>query len=344
MIELEQVGFERGGFRLEAGELVVPEGGYAAVIGPTGSGKTTLLELIAGHLVPSRGTIRIGNKPMLGIPPEGRGVGMVYQRHFLFPHLNVRANLGYGLRGRADRRARVAAISELVEVSALLNRSVETLSGGERQRVALGRALAPAPAVLLLDEPLASLDPAGRRRLRSLLRRIHEAEGTTVVHVTHDFEDALELAAQVAVMVSGRLVQQGRPVEVFRTPSSPFVAEFIGSGNVLAGEVTADDDGVAWFRTEALTLEVVTERRGRCHAMIRPEEILVTRPPLSTPPRNHLVATIERVVTSGPLAKIELDVGLPLLATITTRSADEMALGPGQTVNVAIKATAIQVI
>ncbi|MEZ4587917.1 MAG: ATP-binding cassette domain-containing protein [Gemmatimonadales bacterium] len=273
MIALEQIAFERGGFRLEAAELIVPEGGYAAVIGPTGSGKTTLLELIAGHLAPARGTIRIGSRPMLGVPPEARGVGMVYQRHFLFPHLDVRANLGYGLRGRADRSARVTEVSELVEVRELLDRSVETLSGGERQRVALGRALAAAPSVLLLDEPLASLDPAGRRRLRTLLRRIHETEGTTVVHVTHDFEDALELAAQVAVMVSGRLVQQGKPVEVFRTPASPFVAEFIGSGNVLAGVVTADDDGMARFTTEALTLEVVDERRGRCHAMIRPEEI-----------------------------------------------------------------------
>jgi len=344
MIAIEGLRLRRGAFRLEVPELSVPSGGYAAVIGPTGSGKTTLLELLAGHLVAAEGTIRLGGRPMAGIPPEGRGIGMVYQRHFLFPHLDVRANLGYGLRSRAAHDRRVAEVAELVEATELLDRSVETLSGGERQRVALGRAIAPQPSVLLLDEPLASLDPAGRRRLRRLLRRAHQAEGTTVLHVTHDFQDALELADHVAVLAGGAVVQQGAPAKVFQSPATPFVADFVGSGNVLAGEVTAEGDSLPIFRSGPLALEVVTDRRGSCHAVIRPEEILVSRPPLATPPRNHLTARLDRVVAAGAVARLELDVGLPLLAVITRRSAEELGLAPGETVNLAVKATAIQVI
>lgn len=344
MIGLEGLAARRGGFELGTLDLTVPAGGYALVIGPTGAGKSTLLGLVAGHVRPDRGRVRLGGRDVTGLPPEARGVGVVYQHHHLFPHLDVRGNIAYGLR-RRDRRAaadRVAGLAAVLGLEALLDRAIGTLSGGERQRVALARALAPQPGVLLLDEPLASLDPSTRRRLRDALRDAHRAEETTVLHVTHDFEDALRLGDLVAVLHDGRLVQQGAPAAVFREPVTPWVAEFIGGGNVLAGQVTGAP-GAALFESGPLRLEVVTGRRGPCHGMIRPEEILVTRAVLPSPPRNHLRGRITRVELAGALATIRVEVGVPLVAYLTRTSVDELGLREGETVSIAIKATAIHV-
>jgi molybdate transport system ATP-binding protein len=342
MIALEGLGLRRGAFALHDVDLRVPTGGYAVVIGPTGAGKSTLLELVAGHVRSDAGTIRIGGRDVTGLPPEARGVGVVYQHHHLFPHLDVRANIGYGLRGDPGSRGRVESLAASLDIGHLLDRRVGGLSGGERQRVALARALAPRPGVLVLDEPLASLDPSTRRRMREELRQVHLTEGTTVVHVTHDFEDALRLASLVAVLHDGEVVQQGAPDLVFRQPATPWVADFIGSGNVLAGRVT-EAGGTALFEAGPVRLEVVTARRGPCHAMIRPEEVLVTRTALPSPPRNHLRGPITRIELAGALATVRLDVGVPLAAYLTRTSVDEMALAEGEVVSVAVKATAIHV-
>jgi molybdopterin-binding protein len=238
---------------------------------------------------------------------------------------------------------RIADVARALGIEHLLDRSIDGLSGGERQRVALARALAPRPHVLLLDEPLASLDPRTRRHLRDELRLAHAAEGSTVLHVTHDFEDALALGDQVAVMHEGRLLQSGTPVDVFRKPATPFVAEFIGSGNLLAGVVEASDADRAVFRSGPVALQVVSDRRGGCHALIQPEEILVSRTPLPSPPRNRLTGRIVRIEITGPLARIHLDVGVGVAALLTRVSVEEMALQPEEVVHVAIKATAIHI-
>jgi len=347
VIRLEGLEVQRGGFRLGPLDLSVSGGQYALVIGPTGAGKSTLIEAIAGHLRASAGVITIGGVDATQLPPESRGVGVVYQRHHLFPHLSVAENIGYGLRrAEADpgrRAARVAELAAVLGVEPLLGRSIGDLSGGERQRVALARALAPRPRLLLLDEPLTAIDPRTRRRLREELSRIHSIERTTVIHVTHDFEDALRLGSLVAVLNAGRIIQQGEPETVFRQPATAFVADFIGSGNVLAGEVRDDPGRGTVFASGPLELEVVTERRGPCHAMIRPEEILVSRRELPSPPRNHLEARVTRVETVGALAAVHLDVGLPLVAHLTRRSVEEMALDPGQSAFAAVKATAVHI-
>jgi molybdate/tungstate transport system ATP-binding protein len=345
MIRLEGVTVKAGGFTLAEVSLEVPSGGYALLIGPTGSGKTTLLETVAGHQRPLTGKVRLHGEDVTDLPPERRGVGFVYQDHLLFPHLSVAGNIAYGLRD-AEPGMRVAELALALGIEQLLERRVERLSGGERQRVALARALAPRPSVLLLDEPFAALDPSTRAALRRSLLMLQRTERVTILQVSHDFDEALRLGDLVAVLAEGKVLQQGPPEEVFRRPNSAFVAQFTGAGNVLAGEVTqagpTESDGrfLARFAAGTFELDVVADRTGPCHAVIRPEDLLVSREPLPAA-RNHLRATIERVERLGPVTYIYCDAGRPLVATVTSMGAETMALAPGLTVSVTIKATAV---
>jgi molybdopterin-binding protein len=351
MIRFEDVALAQGGFRMTGLTLSVPEGGYALMIGPTGAGKTTLLEAVAGHVPPTRGRILLGGVDMTTVPPEARGVGFVYQSYHLFPHLSVRDNIGYGLRRHpaSEAAARVTELATLLRLTPLLDRRIRGLSGGEQQRVALARALAPRPRILLLDEPFAAVDPLLRRALRHQLRTIREREQVTILHVTHDVEDALRLGDLVAVLDGGRILQTGAPEEVFRFPNSPFVAEFLGSGTVLRGRVVHTGDAAAGggrfaarFECGGLALEVIAEREGEGHALIRPEDVLVSRTAFPDYPRNRFAATVTRVERLGPVAQVHLDAaGVSLSASVTTATAEALALAPGDAVTAAIKATAI---
>jgi molybdate transport system ATP-binding protein/molybdate/tungstate transport system ATP-binding protein len=350
MIELDHVSIGAGGFTLSDISLTVPSGGYGVVIGPTGSGKTTLLEAVAGHHRVRSGRITVANRDVTSLRPEARGTGMVYQQYHLFPHRTVRQNIAYGLAhqhlSEHQRDARVNELAALLDLDPLLTRSIVGLSGGEQQRIAVARALAPRPRVLLLDEPFAAVDPGTRRRLRDRLREIHLREGVTTLHVTHDFEEALHLADSVAVLSSGKLLQQGTPDQVFRHPGSPEVAEFVGAGTVLTGRVTRQADGVdrpfpARFECAGLSLEVIAERTGAAHALVRAEDVTLSRGAPSDSARNHLAAVVRRLERSGPVTRVHLDVGRPLTALVTSQSIDQMALAPGDPVIAAIKATAV---
>jgi molybdopterin-binding protein len=354
MIELDRISVQVGSFDLHDVSFSVPSGGYALIIGPTGSGKTTLLEAIAGHATLRSGKVLLHGQDMSGVPPERRGLGFVYQQYHLFPHLSVRDNISYGLsRGRSGKPAdaggngRAADLAETLGITHLLDRAVRGLSGGEQQRVALARALAPRPRILLLDEPFASVDPTTRHLLRRELRTLHEREGITTLQVTHDFDEALRLGDLVAVLADGRIAQSGTPEQVFRYPNSAFVARFVGTGNVLAGSVERLGEGnpfAARFITGPLTLEVVAEREGPMHAVIRPEDIVLSRGELPGSARNRMTATVGRLERLGPVTMVHLDVGRPLLASVTTASAEEMSLATGMNLTIAFKATAIHLV
>ena len=260
--------------------LHVPHGSFTAVLGPSGCGKTTLLRLIAGFLVPDSGTIAFGDELVAGdgvrpVPPQTRRVGYVPQEGALFPHLDVAANIAFGLprgaRTDASGHDRVAEMLDLVELpTSFRDRRPDELSGGQQQRVALARSLAPRPAVVLLDEPFSSLDASLRGSTARAVRRALEASNTTAVLVTHDQDEALSLADQVAVMRAGRLVQAGSPSQVYLAPSDPQIAEFVGRAVVLPG--TAYDA----HATCALGEVVLTEpARGDVSLMIRPEQVFV---------------------------------------------------------------------
>jgi molybdopterin-binding protein len=347
VIELEGLEVRVGSFELRDISFTVPSGGYALIIGPTGSGKTTLLEAVAGTAPLRAGRVRFHGQDVTQMAPERRGLGFVYQQYHLFPHLSVSENIAYGLPGAPS--ARVAELAELLGIAHLLERSVRGLSGGEQQRVALARALAPRPRILLLDEPFAAVDPATRHLLRRELRALHEREGITTLQVTHDFDEALRLGDVVAVLAEGRIAQRGTPEEVFRYPNSAFVARFVGTGNVLAGTVDRADPGTETpfagrFTSGALALEVVAEREGPIHAVIRPEDITLSRDDTASSARNHLAATVTRLERLGPVVNVHVDVGRPLVASVTAASAEAMELRPGLGVVIAFKATAIRLV
>jgi iron(III) transport system ATP-binding protein len=208
-----------------------------ALVGPSGCGKTSLLRSIAGFEIPSSGKISIGGQvvtaPGSWVEPEQRSVGMVFQQGALFPHLDVRRNVGFGVVGNPDARTRTARVLDLVGLTDLAHRYPDELSGGQQQRVALARALAPSPDIVLLDEPFANLDATLRRRVREEVCSILRAAGTTAIIVTHDQEEAMSIADRLVVMRDGRLLQAGSPRDVYENPQSAAVAEFIGDGQLV---------------------------------------------------------------------------------------------------------------
>lgn len=224
-------------------DLTVAAGEIVALLGPSGCGKTTTLRLIAGFETPDAGTLNIAGVPVAGggvwVPPERRRVGMVFQNYALFPHLTVGDNVAYGLPRRTGRAAQVQATLELVGLGDLAARMPHELSGGQQQRVALARALAPQPGVLLMDEPFSNLDAGRRVQIREEVRTILKSAGTAVVFVTHDQEEALFMGDRVAVLNTGRLEQVDTPEQVFQSPATRFVAEFLGQTDFLPGRVTA---------------------------------------------------------------------------------------------------------
>ncbi|MDX2358387.1 ABC transporter ATP-binding protein [Dietzia sp. PP-33] len=240
---------------LDSVDLCVEGGRILALVGPSGSGKSTFLRAVAGFVTPDAGTIRVGGRTLVGdgvpVPPERRGLGMVFQHHAVWPHMSVAENVAYPLRrarwNRVDREKRVAEVLATVELGDLADRAPDTLSGGQRQRVSLARALVARPEVLLLDEALSALDEPLRASLRLMLRRLAAENELTMVHVTHDRDEALAIGDQVAVLDRGRVVQVGSPAELDASPRSEFVARFLHDAACVAGRMSGgrfrSDDG-----------------------------------------------------------------------------------------------------
>jgi len=226
-------------------DFAVRRGEFFTLVGPSGCGKTTTLRMISGFEQPTSGSVRIDGRPMEAVPPEARDTNLVFQHLSLFPHMTVGENVGYGLKKSGvdaqKRRERVREYLELVDLEGFDDRDPTDLSGGQQQRVALARALVNQPSVLLLDEPLSSLDRKLRKRMQVELRKIHEKTQGSFFYVTHDQEVAMTLSDRIAVMNDGRIEQIGPPEEIYREPASEFVADFIGDTNLLEGEVVQHD-------------------------------------------------------------------------------------------------------
>jgi len=229
-------------------DLSVAPGEFVAILGSSGCGKTTLLRTIAGFQKASSGSIRLFGRDVVNMPPEKRGMAMMFQSYALWPHMTVLGNVGYGLRLRGvpkdEIRTRVAKVLKMLNLSGLEDRKVTNLSGGQRQRVALGRALAIEPRILLLDEPLSNLDAKVRIQLRSEIKLLQSQLGFTAIHVTHDREEAMTMADRIVVMDAGRIAQVGSPKEVFDHPNSPFVASFMGAENTIGLELRPSGAGI----------------------------------------------------------------------------------------------------
>lgn len=263
--------------------LEIADGELITLLGPSGCGKTTLLRVIAGFIRPSEGRVLLEDRDVTRVPPHKRPVNMVFQRSTLFPHLDVAGNVAFGLRisrlDRAEIDRRVSEMLSLVRLDGLEQRRAHELSGGQMQRVALARALVNRPQVLLLDEPLSALDLKIRLEMEGELRRVHRETGATFVYVTHDQREALALSDRVVVFNQGQIEQVGAPGEIYRAPSSPFAARFVGDANVIPVEVVGSDGTTRTIALGGARIDVPGGDVGRGPAwlVLRPEAIQLVR-------------------------------------------------------------------
>ena len=255
--------------------LKVEKGEFIALLGPSGCGKTTTLQMIAGFVEPTGGTIELAGRDLLASKPSGRGLGIVFQSYALFPHMTVAENVAFGLEmrnvGRAERDARVIDVLGLIGLTALADRYPRRMSGGQQQRVALARALVVKPEILLLDEPLSNLDAKLREGMQIELRQIQRTLGTTTLLVTHDQGEAMALADRIVVMNNGEVEQIGAPFDIYEWPATPFVANFLGKTNVLAGFC---DAGVVRLQNAVWSVDNI--QLGPVDISIRPEKVKLT--------------------------------------------------------------------
>jgi molybdate/tungstate transport system ATP-binding protein len=336
-------------FSLQDINLDVKRGEFFVILGPTGAGKTLLLETIAGFYIPDRGEVWLDGHDVTRISPEQRKIGFIYQDYALFPHMTVVQNIRFGLKARKSSapqdKERVREIMEWLSIAHLAHRFPDTLSGGEQQKVAIARAIAIEPSVLLLDEPLSALDPRTRDYLREELKRVKEKLGITMLHVTHDQAEAMVLADRIGVMMHGKIVQVGSPKEIFHKPLNEELAEFVGVENILLGIVQSNEQGIATIDANAgVRICAVSEyREGAVKVFVRPEDIVLSeRSGEGSSARNVLQGRIVELQDMGTLTRIKLDCGL--IALITTQSREELGLKRGSTVYASFKATAVHVV
>ncbi len=297
-------------------DLTVASGEFFSLLGPSGCGKTTTLRLIAGFEQPTSGRILLDGVDVSEVPPHRRNVNTVFQSYALFPFLDVRDNVAFGLRhrgvGKADLVRRVDEALDLVKMTSFAKRRPGQLSGGQQQRVALARALVLNPAVLLLDEPLGALDAKLRRSLKVELKALQERVGITFLYVTHDQEEALTMSDRLAVMNAGKIVQIGTPRQVYEEPADTYVADFLGAANLMEIEVISagspgslrlGDWTLSSHRCEA-TAAGGAPFTGRAHAVIRPERVRIEAH--GSPGENRVPAMVERVVFLGAATQVML--------------------------------------
>jgi molybdate transport system ATP-binding protein len=355
MIDIE-IGLTRGDFSLDvaftAGE------GATALFGRSGSGKSTILAAIAGLLRPARGHIRIGGATLfdaahrIALPSHKRRIGYVFQDAQLFPHLSVRANLGYGrfFAPKAERRLELDAVADVLGIGALLDRRPDTLSGGERQRVAIGRALLAAPRLLLMDEPLASLDQPRKREILPLIERVRDEFGVPILYVSHAPDEVARIAAHVVVIEAGRVVRVGTPaLTLSATDATPSDSRF-DAVSVLSGVIAAHDRPYAITVLDhpagAIALPGLFGEPGqRQRIIVRGSDVsLALSAPEALSIRTALAGTVERIVTdAGPVARVELALtgGEALSAYVTRKAVDSLALAPGMAVRALVKSASI---
>ncbi|MGE0502598.1 MAG: ABC transporter ATP-binding protein [Rhizobiaceae bacterium] len=313
---------------VESVNLSVPHGTFVCLLGPSGCGKTTLLRMIAGLEEPSGGKIMIDDEDITPVPTHRRNLGMVFQSLALFPHLTVGDNIAYPLRirgrPREEQRARVDELLKLIHLHGFADRPVAKLSGGQKQRVAIARALAISPRLFLLDEPLSALDAKLREAMQVELRQLQQQLGVTTIVVTHDQREAMTMADLVVVMGQGRIRQAAPPIEIYRKPADAFVADFIGSTNLL--EVSSGASGQASVLGGVVA--GLATPSGKAFVSIRPEDVQVT-----APGRGTVDGTVTFVRDLGGTIETFVDVkGTMVVAVATPRERPEVTTG--QTVGV----------
>ena len=345
MLSIRNLSVKLGDFELNNINLELGQGDYYVLLGKSGVGKTVLLEIIAGLITPDSGQVFLNNEDITHQKIQHRKVGIVFQDYSVFPHLSVKQNIAYPLKGNKlshkQKENLIYDYAEITNITHLLDRNTHKLSGGELQRVALARMLITKPQCLLLDEPLASLDVQLKGDLRNLLRKINQS-GTTILHVTHDYEEAIALSNKVAVMHEGEIVQKGKTKDVFQNPANDFVAHFTGIKNFfIAGfnpPHTARINGL-------IEIHVSNEENVKSgKIIIRGEEIILSNTPLDSSATNNFKGTIKQITPYLVNYEVIVDIGIELSAVISEDSLHKFQFKEGNEVCVSFKSSAIKII
>lgn len=314
--------------------LEVPEGTFVCLLGPSGCGKTTLLRMIAGLEEPTSGDIHLNGSRLTDMPAHQRNLGMVFQSLALFPHLSVGENIAYPLKirggSRADCEARVTRLLDMVQLPGVADRSITQLSGGQRQRVAIARALAVSPQLFLLDEPLSALDAKLREAMQVELRQLQQRLGITTIVVTHDQREAMSMSDQIVVMSAGRIQQMAAPIDMYRRPANPFVADFLGQANILKVRSAEGGARTSGGPVPGLDLAGAGERT----MSVRPEDLKV-----QASEAGPIKATVSFVREMGASVELHLQAGDDRLIAVTPPHSD-LCCRVGDTVSVTIPAEA----
>ncbi len=348
MLKLNNISKKLGDFTIENISFSVEKGDYFVLLGESGVGKTVLLEIIIGLIKADGGTIHFEGNDITKEKIQNRRIGLVYQDQSLFPHFSVKENIAYPLKCRnlkkSEIEAEVHTFATQTGITHLLNRDTETLSLGEAQRTALARTLATHPDLLLLDEPLASLDIQAKAEMRSLLRKIN-ADGQTVIHVTHDYEEAIALAKNIAVLENRTVVQTGTPNEIFQHPKSEFVANFAGIKNFYQGELIKKSNNIGFFKTAGVEFEVATSaENGHVNLILPGEAITISKEISESSARNHFRGEIKDIENVRLGVEVFVNIGVNMAVLITEESMIKMNLKIKDKVIINFKATAAKII
>ncbi len=350
MVRIENLHIEFDSFLLKNISFNVKKGEYFMLLGASGSGKSVLLESIAGLVKLSNGKIILNNTDITNTSIQKRKVGLVFQDFALFPHLSVAQNISYPLKIRKTKtsiiKEKVNQLACEMNIDHLLNRTPETLSGGEKQRVALARTLTLNPDILLLDEPLSSIDISLKSELRTILRRLNK-NGQTIIHVTHDYEEAISLASHIAIIHKGKIIQTGTPTEVFTNPKNKFVANFGGIKNFYKVKLEENPlkETTKACITNNISFEILTKLYAKTgHVLIGQKNILITKSPQHTSTINQFKGTIHEIIPARFGYDIVVNCGILFYVAITTDTFNELKYKEGQNVWVAFNPSAVRFI
>ncbi len=349
MLEIHNLQVKLESFRIKIDEIRIEDKDYLIIVGPTGAGKTILLETIAGFHTPISGKIVLNGKDITNLPPNKRNVAMVYQDYMLFPHMSVEENIAYPLKIKGKEwKKEVKKFAKQLEIEHILHRYPKTLSGGEMQRVAIARAVITKPSLLLLDEPFSALDPNMRDSARKLIGDFLENMKIDTIHVTHDFSDAWILGNKLAVMKDGKIIRFGSVEEVFSNPKDDFVANFLGSTNILNGKVENKENGLTLINVQGIKIYTVDDAPiGREILLsVRPENIVISKRKTQSSQRNSILLKIVEMRKEGHIVWIDLlgDEKLKLKAMLTPNAVEALNLKNEDYVYASFKASATKIV
>ena len=345
MLKLKNISINFGDFYLNNLSISVKKGDYYVILGESGAGKSIILELISGLRKPSSGTIFFNGKNITNMPVQKRNVGLVFQDYAVFPHLNVFNNIAYPVRNKGlskqEIQEKVNFQAKQTGILHLLKRKTTELSGGELQRVALARTLILKPELLLLDEPLGALDVLLKENLRNLLRKLNKS-GQTIIHITHDYEEALSLANKIAVIHSGKLIQEGNPDEIFNHPKSEFIANLTGIKNFFKASYISEKEIIV---NESITVRANPEKINcEGYAVIPSKAIIISKNKPETSALNNFKGKIKNIIPARYGKEIIVDIGVKLSVIVTNQSVAKLNLSEEKEIYISFKANSVKFI